>query len=207
MGHSNRSPNTAADWYHEAAMLDHPEALVAEAMLEFLHLHNDGSAQANTPIPQDKCTMNNKIFRQMIKNLERAAILGHCCPHMVVFTETFLKAGYDESVKLPHALKVMYRKHQEDASDEYRNEKRDRKLQCALAGCEISSNLKYCGKCKQIAYCGRDHQLEDYSRHKKECKHLMKMGDGLAFRSSDRVVQKAMSIIQGGVSNLDMNSK
>ncbi|SPO05148.1 uncharacterized protein DNG_07834 [Cephalotrichum gorgonifer] len=41
-----------------------------------------------------------------------------------------------------------------------------------LIPCQICGKLdgtKKCGKCKVVAYCGRDHQVQDWPAHKKVC--------------------------------------
>ena len=42
---------------------------------------------------------------------------------------------------------------------------------CGLEGCSIEVASKgLCGRCKDIHYCCKEHQTEDWKRHKKECK-------------------------------------
>ena len=42
---------------------------------------------------------------------------------------------------------------------------------CSASGDEV--NLKKCSKCRSVRYCSKDHQVEDWRRHKLyECKNL-----------------------------------
>jgi len=54
---------------------------------------------------------------------------------------------------------------------EFKERKLDKELKpekiCFV--CKSTNNLKLCGKCKIIYYCSREHQSEDWKRHKKEC--------------------------------------
>jgi hypothetical protein len=48
---------------------------------------------------------------------------------------------------------------------------------CALAGCcerkrASGKNLQRCGRCRTAAYCGAEHQADDWARHKPECSVL-----------------------------------
>ena len=49
---------------------------------------------------------------------------------------------------------------------------------CALAGCAAKevhvSQFKKCGACKTVAYCCREHQVEDWPAHKAACKAARK---------------------------------
>lgn len=44
--------------------------------------------------------------------------------------------------------------------------------ECKICGKE--EGLKKCVRCKSVAYCGEDHQKQDWSSHKRECKQLAK---------------------------------
>jgi hypothetical protein len=50
--------------------------------------------------------------------------------------------------------------------------------QCALAGCATYeshvSQFKRCGACRTVAYCCREHQVEDWPSHKAACKAARK---------------------------------
>ena len=50
--------------------------------------------------------------------------------------------------------------------------------QCALAGCALkevhASQFKRCGACRTVAYCCREHQVEDWPSHKAACKAARK---------------------------------
>lgn len=47
---------------------------------------------------------------------------------------------------------------------------------CEIAGCEKrGADVKACARCACAYYCAKDHQLEDWQRHKLECKALGKM--------------------------------
>jgi hypothetical protein len=45
---------------------------------------------------------------------------------------------------------------------------------CSLGGCGARelhpSHFKQCGSCRSVAYCCREHQLEDWPAHKAACK-------------------------------------
>ena len=49
---------------------------------------------------------------------------------------------------------------------------------CALAGCAAKeahvSHFKKCGACRTVAYCCREHQVEDWPSHKAACKAARK---------------------------------
>ena len=49
---------------------------------------------------------------------------------------------------------------------------------CEVEGCTVSeqSELSACSRCKCVFYCSQEHQMQDWDRHKKECKHLKKSG-------------------------------
>jgi len=66
-----------------------------------------------------------------------------------------------------------------------RSEKHERRLQkkmvslwipnrCELQGCEASqpNDLKRCMRCKCVLYCSKEHQAQDWARHKIECRAL-----------------------------------
>lgn len=40
---------------------------------------------------------------------------------------------------------------------------------CFLRGCDSTTNLKSCGRCKVAHYCSREHQRSDWKSHKKWC--------------------------------------
>ena len=46
----------------------------------------------------------------------------------------------------------------------------DESTTCALSVCNNNSGLKQCSGCMSTMYCCKDHQREDWSRHKKTCK-------------------------------------
>ena len=54
--------------------------------------------------------------------------------------------------------------------------------ECALAGCASKevhvSQFKCCGACRTVAYCCREHQLEDWPAHKVACKAARKNAAG-----------------------------
>jgi hypothetical protein len=54
--------------------------------------------------------------------------------------------------------------------------------ECALAGCASKevhvSQFKRCGACRTVAYCCREHQLEDWPAHKAACKAARKEAAG-----------------------------
>ena len=35
--------------------------------------------------------------------------------------------------------------------------------------CGITANLSFCSQCHQVAYCGKEHQKQDWKAHKKVC--------------------------------------
>ena len=39
--------------------------------------------------------------------------------------------------------------------------------------CGVTENLKQCSKCRQISYCGKEHQIQDWTEHKKTCTSLV----------------------------------
>lgn len=41
---------------------------------------------------------------------------------------------------------------------------------CAVCG--TREQVKGCGRCKAVGYCGKDHQRADWKRHKRECVHM-----------------------------------
>lgn len=49
---------------------------------------------------------------------------------------------------------------------------------CEVVGCTVtdSESLSSCAQCKCVFYCCVEHQRADWGRHKKECKHLAKVG-------------------------------
>jgi hypothetical protein len=51
---------------------------------------------------------------------------------------------------------------------------------CALSGCSATevhvSQFKKCGACKTVAYCCKEHQVEDWPAHKAACKTARKSG-------------------------------
>eukprot|EP00956_Cyclotella_meneghiniana_P043561 scaffold276305_cov93-Cyclotella_meneghiniana.AAC.1 len=49
---------------------------------------------------------------------------------------------------------------------------------CALCG-SIDEAVKRCSRCHVMGYCGREHQIEDFERHKRLCKRYQKPGDAL----------------------------
>lgn len=49
---------------------------------------------------------------------------------------------------------------------------RDPKKFCAVCGVTVA--LKYCNGCNSIAFCCREHQLQSWPTHKKECKRIQK---------------------------------
>ena len=36
--------------------------------------------------------------------------------------------------------------------------------------CNSKLNLSFCGRCKSIYYCSKEHQKQDWPEHKKNCK-------------------------------------
>lgn len=40
---------------------------------------------------------------------------------------------------------------------------------CNIKGCSVMTNLLVCSRCKNVHYCGVEHQKADWSLHKKEC--------------------------------------
>lgn len=38
--------------------------------------------------------------------------------------------------------------------------------------CKAIKELMKCGKCKSVSYCSKEHQLQDWPRHKEFCKHI-----------------------------------
>lgn len=51
---------------------------------------------------------------------------------------------------------------------------------CEVKGCvKRGEDVRACSKCKCAYYCGKDHQLQDWPRHKLECKALRKFPFGL----------------------------
>ena len=51
---------------------------------------------------------------------------------------------------------------------------------CGLVGCSQEVERGLCGGCKDIHYCCKEHQTEDWKRHKKECKENAKVRTGEA---------------------------
>ena len=53
---------------------------------------------------------------------------------------------------------------------------------CALAGCgsreRHPAHFKSCGACKTVAYCSKEHQVEDWPAHKAACKAARKAAAG-----------------------------
>ena len=49
---------------------------------------------------------------------------------------------------------------------------------CALCGPK-DQNIKRCSRCHVMGYCGREHQIEDFDRHKRLCKKYQRPGDQL----------------------------
>ena len=49
---------------------------------------------------------------------------------------------------------------------------------CALCG-SLDETVKRCSRCHVMGYCGREHQIEDFERHKKLCKRYQRPGDPL----------------------------
>ncbi|KZV74478.1 hypothetical protein PENSPDRAFT_601290 [Peniophora sp. CONT] len=41
--------------------------------------------------------------------------------------------------------------------------------ECGAPGCQVSSGLQRCGRCKTIGYCDETHQKQAWSKHKKLC--------------------------------------
>lgn len=55
---------------------------------------------------------------------------------------------------------------------------------CEVPGCsKRGEDVKVCSKCQCAYYCGREHQAEDWKRHKLDCKALKKASDYLQPRS------------------------
>ena len=76
-----------------------------------------------------------------------------------------------------------------------------RKIQrCAICG--KLEGLSKCGKCKQAWYCCRDHQIEDWKNHKKECVST-EVQDGTS-TFLDNKMQECMEVLFG-VKVLDDN--
>ncbi|XP_022097362.1 egl nine homolog 1-like [Acanthaster planci] len=42
----------------------------------------------------------------------------------------------------------------------------------SCACCKSTENLKRCSKCKSVFYCSREHQLQDWKKHKRYCKKI-----------------------------------
>ncbi|KDO17213.1 hypothetical protein SPRG_17379 [Saprolegnia parasitica CBS 223.65] len=48
---------------------------------------------------------------------------------------------------------------------------------CEVVDCDLDgADVKPCGKCRCVFYCGRDHQRQDWARHKIDCKHIASIG-------------------------------
>lgn len=43
------------------------------------------------------------------------------------------------------------------------------KKPCALGTCMVTDAAFKCARCQKVIYCSKEHQLEDWSRHKVEC--------------------------------------
>jgi hypothetical protein len=44
---------------------------------------------------------------------------------------------------------------------------------CEVKGCDKTGDeVRKCGSCKLVFYCGKEHQTQDWSHHKLDCKHL-----------------------------------
>lgn len=214
MEFNERQSEKAGELYMRAAEAGHPEGCIAEAILRYFSLvvSTRTSAQNMTepptimsPIPLNYRSMDNRHFYNIVTLLERAAMKDHACPFMILFIESHMASG--SPVVLPLAMRTLFRKHQEQLSIDYREEKQERRSKCGFPKCpshtpslmpEVDRGKpKYslCGKCKAVAYCCRDHQVQDHPRHKKECKMFLKM-EGITFRSSDPEIQEGMKLMQ-----------
>lgn len=55
---------------------------------------------------------------------------------------------------------------------------------CEVPGCsKCGEDVKACSRCQCAYYCGRDHQKEDWDRHKLDCNAIRKCGDFLQARA------------------------
>ena len=47
---------------------------------------------------------------------------------------------------------------------------------CEVEGCTAKEQLKKCGGCGMVKYCGLDHQKQNWSKHKLDCSKLKEHG-------------------------------
>lgn len=52
-------------------------------------------------------------------------------------------------------------------------------LQSCCAVCGPKDEIKRCSRCHVMGYCSREHQIDDFKEHKKQCKHYQMPGDPL----------------------------
>ncbi|KDO32038.1 hypothetical protein SPRG_03255 [Saprolegnia parasitica CBS 223.65] len=58
---------------------------------------------------------------------------------------------------------------------------------CEVVGCD-RADVKHCAKCRCVFYCGREHQLQDWPRHKIDCKHIASLGlSGIPYNEADEL--------------------
>lgn len=50
---------------------------------------------------------------------------------------------------------------------------------CEVPGCTTTEGVRACNACQCVWYCGKDHQVRDWPRHKLDCKALKKKSDWL----------------------------
>jgi len=205
MGHLNRDAKEAARLYALAGEWGQPEGLIAVAILHFLHLMPPERIRAadfkdfKEPIPTRNYTMSNPAFEVIVNCLERAAIMDHCCPFLVLFAEEHQMLG--DPFPLPIAIHSAYSRHKEKLTVRRKQDRVDRQSRCGFPGCTLHSaegvvaanrvtSMSLCSRCREVGYCGREHQVADYKRHKKECNQLVHVGN-VGIRSTDPMVQEA----------------
>jgi hypothetical protein len=117
-----------------------------------------------------------RILREMIPKVsdtDEPAIKKLCAAWRRVLRSGLLRAhgmneGIDES--LQRTLRVRAAAKADLAAG--------RLQQCALAGCAAreshASQFKRCGACRNVCYCCREHQVEDWLSHKAACKAARK---------------------------------
>jgi len=58
--------------------------------------------------------------------------------------------------------------------------------------CGVTINLRQCSKCRQVSYCGKEHQTKDWKTHKKICAPLSDICE-TAERLTLQISEKASS--------------